>query len=487
MKSKSCQLLILLLAAGVLAGATSCTLHEVKQSAPPPVPVPPKFSDSGREPSPDRWWETFEDDQLNDLIRRALACNLDLRQAAARLAQARMIAVKAGADRWPRLSAQAGASRGRTFSTFDAARLDQIKSTDSLFSLTLAASYELDIWRRVRSRRDAALLDMAATREDLDAAAITLAATVGETWFSLTEQRAQLKLLNEQIKTSETFLELVELRFSEGQASALDVYQQRTQVAVTRGQLPAVESRLAVLKHQLAVLLGRPPLAEVTRARQPSGALPDLSPLPETGLPADLLKRRPDVRAAHARLVAADHLVAAAIADRLPALRLSAQSVYQATEPSEVFNNWIWTLAGNIVQPVFEGGRLKAEVYRARAAKKERLIAYGKTVLNAFREVEDALAEERHQRTLIANLEDQIRLATATLDQARDRYVNGMSDYLPVLTALQVVQGKERDLLRARRGLISFRIRLYRALGGSWPRKLRPLPWFVMSESGDVK
>ena len=132
----------------------------------------------------------------------------------------------------------------------------------------------------------------------------------------------------------------------------------------------------------------------------------------------------------------------------------------------------MWNLAANLVQPVFEGGRRRAEVRRTDAVKLERLNAYGAAVLTALREVEDALTQERQQRLFIDNLRVQVALARETLGQARQRYTNGLSDYLPVLTALQAQQNRDRDLLTARRQLISYRIQLYRALGGSWAREL---------------
>jgi len=464
---KSRCLLTVLLACSLACGAASCSLHRVEDAVEPPVPVPRAFSDTGRGQSPGRWWEHFEEGEWDRLVDQALSGNLTLRQAAARLEEAYQAAQKAGAGLWPQVSAEAGASRARTTAvTF---RGDRVKATSNLFSLTLAASYEIDLWRRIHSLRDAASLDATATREDFDAAAVTLAANVGETWYSIVEQRAQLALLRDQIKTTGTFLDLVELRFRQGQASALDVYQQRTQAAAVRGQLPVAQSRLEVLEHGLAVLLGKPPLSKPAGAR---AALPQAPPLPRTGLPADLVARRPDVRAAHARLVAADHRVAAAVADRLPALRLTGRRTNSAAEPGDVFSNWVWSVAGNLVQPVFEAGRRQAEVARTRAAKAALLNAYGAVVLRAFQEVEDALSRERHQRLLVANLEEQVRLARATLEQARDRYVNGLCEYLPVLAALQAQQGKERELLRARRQIISYRIHLYRGLGGAWPRDL---------------
>jgi NodT family efflux transporter outer membrane factor (OMF) lipoprotein len=303
---------------------------------------------------------------------------------------------------------------------------------------------------------------------------MTLAAQVAETWFSLLEQQAQAKLLDEQQETGRTFLELTQLRFSQGLASALDVYQQRQQLAATRSEVPLVEAGREVFRHQLAVLIGDPPRALTPPERD---TLPPLPPLPPTGLPSDLLTRRPDVRSAHLRLAAADHRVAAAVADRLPALRIGAETGYESRDFDEIenlFDNWIWSLFANITWPVFDGGRRKAEVDRNKAIVKESLGAYGQVMLLALQEVEDALIQERKQAEFLVDLERQVQLARDTLREARMRYANGLSDYLPVLAALESLQTVERSLIVAERQLLSFRLQLYRALGGSWTVELEP-------------
>lgn len=457
---------LLIAALVAVVGMASCTVHDVGQLTDPPVPIPQRFSATDRSLPPERWWEEFNDPTLNSLIAQALSGNLELKSAWTRLDQARALAVQAGAAILPEVTAEAGVSRTRVNKPTARA-----KDTGNLFSVGLAASYELDLWGRVRSVKNAAEMDLLATRENLDATAISLAAAVGETWFSLVEQRAQKGILTEQADVSKTFLELAELRFSQGRASALDVYQQRLQLAATRSRFAPVEARLKVLQHQLAVLLGRPPRFSIPRIPT---TLPELPPPPGSGLPADLLRFRPDLRAAYHQLSAADHRVAIAVADRLPALRLTAGASYQGDEVHTIFDNWIWNIAGNLAAPVFDAGRRKAEVARTRAAVTGLLQEYGRVVLGAFQEVEDALVQERQERIFLADLDHQIGLARATLSEARARYVNGLSDYLPVLTALQVLQKLERERLTAQRRLISFRIQLYRALGGSWMRSLEP-------------
>jgi multidrug efflux system outer membrane protein len=330
------------------------------------------------------------------------------------------------------------------------------------------------VWKRISSLKRGAVLDMEATREDLESIAMTLAAQVAEAWFSLVEQEAQTRLLDRQQKTGRIFLELTRLRFSQGLASALDVYQQRQQLAATRAEVPLVESRKEVFLHQLAVLVGDPPRGLVTPERE---TLPPLPPLPPTGLPSDLLTQRPDVRSAHLRLAAADYRVAAAVAARLPALRIGAETGYETRDFNEIeniFDNWIWSLFANITWPVFDGGRRKAEVDRNKAVVKEALGAYGQVILRALKEVEDALIQERKQAEFLLELERQVQLARDTLREARMRYANGLSDYLPVLAALESLQTVERSQIVAERQLLSFRVQLYRALGGTWTLALEP-------------
>jgi len=444
--------------------AGGCSVYDVPDRSRPPVAIPAAFSASGRASGSARWWKDFGDPALDALVERALADNLDLRVAWARLRQAGALARQAGAGQWPSVDAEAGVSRSRTETAGVTARAN-------LFSAGLAAAYEVDLWRRVRSTRRAAELDVLASRGDLETAAISVAATVGDVWYSLVEQREQRKLLDEQVKTSETLLELVERRFGQGQASALDVYQQRTQLANTRGQVHPVEARLAVLEHQLAVLLGRAPAGEMAPAL---GKLPGLPPLPKTGLPADLLHRRPDVRAAARRLAAADYQVAAAVADRLPAVRLTGGAGYSSTKFHKLPVRPAWSIGSALLMPVFDAGRRAAEVSRTKAQVDEALAAYERAILAALREVEDALIQELKQRAHLESVERQVKLASATLRQARLRYSHGLSDYLPVLTAVQALQRLERAEVAARRELVSFRIQLYRALGGSWPKELAP-------------
>ncbi len=470
-----------MLAAALALGLTSCFKKPDRSQA--PVEVPPSFSASGSSAAPTKWWTTFGDRELDRLVEQALAGNMNLRVAWDRLAQAGAVARKAGAPLWPEITAGGGGTRTRTVTETEIpkdsaaaaaaavtgaeveTRTKDVVTYSTNLSLNVAASYELDLWGRLRAAKNAAAADAAATREDLDAAAMSLSAEVATVWYRLVKQRGQLDLLKRQEKVNKEYLELTELRFKLGQGTAVDVLQQRQQLEATRGDVSLARMRMELLEHQLAVLVSKPPKAAVGAKRE---ALPGLPVMPMTGLPSELLSRRPDIRAALIRLGAADHRVAAAIADRFPRISLSARGETSSDKMRDLFDNWFASIAANILAPLFDAGRRKAEVQRARAAASERLHAYGGTILGAFREVEDAISSEKRGGEYLANVSSRVRLAKRLTVRTRERYANGAGNYLPVLVALRAEQNLEKVELGAKLSLIEYRIGLYRALGGAW-------------------
>jgi NodT family efflux transporter outer membrane factor (OMF) lipoprotein len=303
--------------------------------------------------------------------------------------------------------------------------------------------------------------------------AVSIAAETTETWLNLAAQNVLLSLYQKQLSVNETDLSLVKLRFGRGLGSALDVYQQRQQVAAAKAKIPGAMQMRDILKHKLAVLCGHPP-----RLWEPPSpkSLPDMPALPKTGLPADLLQRRPDVEAARLRVAAAEFRAGAAAAARFPTVRLTADTGFQTARSYLFFEQWVWEILGNLSATLFDAGKKAAEVERTQAVVTERLMDYAETALNAVREVEDALTGERFLRQYYDRLENQVRYAEATLEEARFRYVNGLSDYLTVLTYVKALQSLQTSLVMADRDLLVNRVRLYRALGGAWPETLERAP-----------
>lgn len=424
--------------------------------------LPPQFS-LYSEAAPEaalRWWETFAAPELDLLIGEALTNSPSIQQAWARLAQADAVARKAGAARYPTLGYEGEARAARNSIT---------QNTAEAYSLGLTAAYELDLWGRIKSQTEAAELDHAASREQLNTAAITLSSQVALRWAGIIAQRLQTGVVRRQLEANETSLELIELRFRKSISSALDVYQQRQTVAATASQIPQAELREELLGNELAALLGRADFQSLSIA---ATVLPTPGALPAIGIPADVLANRPDLRQAGLRLASADWSVSAARADRLPAIRLTASGEYANTEFSDLLDDWYANLAGSVTGPIFDGGRRKAEVERARAVADERLADYRAAVVNALKEVEDALVSERKQREYLAALEVRLEAARRAHAESVNRYRNGLVEYTTVLIQLNTLQTLERELVAAHFDLLRYRIDLHRALGGTWPNEL---------------
>lgn len=444
--------LSLFVAAGLCAGLLGCAAQTETQA---PVEPPAQFSASGEQSMPDQWWTAFENDTLNALVDSATAANFTLRSAWQRLQAAEAVVDREGGALYPDLEASGRAERrGGTEAAF---------AEGGNFEVGLQTEYEVDLWGRIRERIKAEEFRARATRAEYQTAVLSVSAEVVRTGYRLAEARRQLALIDRQVQTNETVLNLIENRFQAGQVPRVDVLRQRQLVEATRERRTVVESRAEVLRHRLAVLLGRTPQAGVTPTPD---SLPDLPPLPETGVPAELLQRRPDVKRALNRLRAADQELAAAISDQYPRITFTASGSTIADSATDLFETWAYSFAGNLLAPIFRGGSLRAEVDRTEAVRTQRLYAYGQTMLTAFQEVEDALVRERKQREQIQQLTSQVELAQQSYEQLRVQYLNGTTDYLDVLTALDEVQQLRRDLLSARLTLVEDRIALYRALAG---------------------
>jgi len=419
-----------------------------------PVEVTPSFSASGKEVIPDRWWTAFNDQRLNTLLDLALESNFDLQTAWHRLRAARALVRRQSSSLWPEINASLSGESSRASSD---------SSADETLHLGLVSEYEVDLWGRLRSAVDAQRFQAIATLNDFQTAGLTVSAEITVTWFQLLEAQQQLVLIDAQIKTNQKMLRLLKNRFGSGQIRAVDILRQKQLFESTQEQKITAESRLQVLRHQLAVLLGRPPQKAI---HKPAHPLPELPPLPHTGIPSTLIGRRPDVRSAFNKLMASDRDLASAISNMYPRLSLTASLEKTAGKGENILKEWARSLLGNLLAPVFYGGRLKAEVKRTRAVKQQRLSEYGQTILTALREVEDALIMEKKQLERINSLKKQLKLTQQTSQQLRLEFFNGLADYLDVLTALEDEQQLGRGLLSAHRILLEYRIALYRALAG---------------------
>jgi NodT family efflux transporter outer membrane factor (OMF) lipoprotein len=451
-------------AAAVLAVLMIAGCGRSIRSVSSPIAMPEQFSADGDQPLPDPWWESFGDPQLNQLMEEGLGQNFTIRSAWDRLAQAEQIAVEAGANLFPEVNYEGGASRTR----LDVS--DQVTYTTA-YSAGLIASYEVDLWGRVRSSQQAAVLDAQAAQEDVSAAAVTLSANIARTWYRLAEAKLQETLIGKQVDTNRQVLEIIAMQFRQGLTGAADVFRQRQLVESGQGLLIAAQENIALLQHELSVLLGRSP--GPWWAEQ-SIDLIDLPPLPQAGLPAETLQRRPDITAAYQTVQAADRRVAAAIADQYPRISLAATAETFGEQSNDLFRDWAGNLAANAAGPLFDGGLRKAEVRRRRAVLSQSINDYAQALLDALKETEDALQQEMYQSETINNLQSQLALSRQVSDTTRQNYLKGKLDYLRVLEALVSRQTLERNELAARRVLIERRIDLCRSIAGPWEMQRPP-------------
>lgn len=441
--------------------ATGCTLHRPQAITQPAYPQGFVHALPQQPPARDydRWWQSFADPQLDTLIERTLAGNLDLAQALARQEQAEALLQGAESARRPSLTLEGQARRERSESALGA-------FTGSSQRLSLAAGYELDLWQKLQQRRDAAELEAGASAADILSLTLSLSAQLTDLYYLAAEQRGQIALAEASSAAFAETLERVERRYREGLVPALDVYQARQSLAAAQARRPQFEATLAVSEHALAVLAGGYPAGTPVISE---AGLPELEPQLPQLLPSQLLLRRPDVAAALQRLQASDARIGAAVAERFPAFNLGgalghAETALISGDITGVF----WSLLLNLSAPLIDGGRRQAEVERSEAVFRELLARYHKTVLSAFQEVEDALVKNRSSALRLQLLAAREAAASASLRLALDRYLQGLTDYLPVLTSQGLQLDAEGQLLAARRQLVSDRIALHRALGGSW-------------------
>jgi len=419
-----------------------------------PATLPAQSTQTGSGPLPAHFWQAFADPQLDELVQQAFAHNYSLAAQRAVLTQVDAVLRQQRASWWPSVNATLGASRA------DGDAVERSRT----FSAGLAASYEVDLWGRIGNAVDAAALQRDASVEDLKAARITLAADVSLVWYQLVAQRELQALQQQQLDTNDKVLQLVTARFRQGQADAADVLRQQVLLEQNRAALATTASNIQVLEHGLSILTGQAPGA----ALPASTTLPVLPPLPSTGLTADWLQQRPDLRSAYLGLAAADADVAAAIAERYPRLDLTANVSSSASRSSDLFDDWLENLAANLLSPVVDGGARRAEVARREAVVAERFARYQQALLTAVAEVADALSREYFQRQRLQHLHNKMTLDDQVVQRLNLRYRAGNVDYLDVLQALTDQQQTQLDVITAQQQLLEYRIALARALASGW-------------------
>jgi len=503
---------------GALLGLVGCTVGpDYKAPDAPAVPHwkdPAAQGDLTREqtdPDP-RWWLSFNDPVLTDLIEKGIAGNLDVKQAVIRVLEARQSIATARAAGLPSLSGNASYSReqlgakgileskgayqdlnalANRLKPYDAtvpglgtdivnggnAALNSFTAPANLYQYGLDASWELDLFGRVRRSVEQARAQAQAQSEALNDALIVLESEIVQSYVQLRGAQALKASQEENVAAAQGNLELTQRRQQNGLTTELDVDQARTQLDDTRRQLPTYDGQIQQAMNQLSVLTGAAPGAvdEQLRDGKPLPAIPKLV---DVGVPSALARRRPDIREAEASLHAATAGVGVAVAQFYPDISLTGNFGMRALDASYL-TNWashFYSAGPAISLPIFSGGRLSASLTLARAEQQAAVLNYRATVLNALREVEDALVSYRVDRASHDLLQDTLDSAQVTWDLSRNQYDHGLTNYINVLTAEQTVLADRQALVQSNVQLVNDIVSLYRALGGGWEQTGQELP-----------
>ncbi len=471
----------------LIAGLVGCTVGPNYHT--PVVPLPVTWSEvpeSGVTTHPFevvQWWSAFQDPILDSLIARAVTANLDLRVAQERVREARALRGVTAADSWPTLNIRGVYSRLRrsqnvttspsttpgTGGTPGGGTPTTAWESD-LFQSDFDASWELDLFGRVRRSVEAAEANMAAAEENRRDVLVTLLAELARNYIELRGLQRQLVVTHDNIQAQQQSVALTDARFQSGLTSALDVAQAEAQLATTQSQVPTLESAARQSIHRLGVLLGQPPetlLDELT----PERPIPSVPPEVMVGLPSDLLRRRPDVRRAEQELAAATARIGVATADLFPRFSLTSNIVgLQSADIADLAlaSSRFWTAGPTLSWPIFDAGRIRANIEVQNAREEQALAQYEKTVLTALEDVEDALVayarEQVRRGALMAAVEANQRAAGL----ANERYIKGLGDFLNVLEAQRSLYDSQDQLVQSERTAVSDLIALYKAIGGGW-------------------
>ena len=432
-----------------------------------PAAPPGGRSDAIGDGIPAAWWTAFDDQLLTSLIVRTVQSNLALRQAEARVREARALRRIAAADLWPQVDASGSYTRERT--SKNGVSAGGAGKTFDLFQAGFDANWEIDVFGGNRRSVEAAEASVEAAENDRNAVLVSLMAELGLEYVTYRSLQQRIALANGNLAAQQGTLDLTRRLFNAGLAPELDVQRAAAQVATTASTIPLLEQQAAQAMHLLGVLIGEPPMT-----LQPE--LAAVGPIPKppaqvaVGLPSELLLRRPDVARSERQLAAQTAEIGVATRDLFPRFFISGAASLQSVRGSDFFD-WqsrLLSLGPSVSWPIFEGGRIRANIALQTATQQEVLAAYEGVVLQAFQDVEDALVGFSHEQATRTQLEDAVRANERAADLARQAYAQGLTDFLTVLVAEQSVFTSQDSLAQTERDVALQLVALYKAVGGGW-------------------
>ena len=447
---------------------TGCTVGPKYKR--PPVTVPDAYRGLAPDAGPqaaaslgdEKWWMVFQDLQLQGLIREALSQNYDVRIAATRVLQAQAVLGITRADQFPTITGGVSSSNQR----FPATKITPAFET-SPSEVNLSLFWELDFWGKFRRATEAARASLLATEWGQKAVMSSLVSNVASAYFQLLELDSEMEISRGALASRKESLRLVEVRAKGGVTSMLDVRQSEQLVYTAAAAIPDLERRIEQQENLISILLGKNP-APVTRGRSlVENAIPPTVP---AGLPSSLLGRRPDIQSSEQQLVAANARIGVAKAAYFPQITLTAIGGYQSPALTDLFTGpaGLWNFGGQLVQPIFTGGRIRSNVRLTEAQQQEAVLVYQQSIQQAFREVSDSLVAYRKNQEFRAQQELLTNSAQDATRLSDQRYRGGVTSYLEVLDSDTRYFDAQLGLAQARLNERLALVQLYNALGGGW-------------------
>lgn len=415
------------------------------------------------------WWIRFADPTTTDLVRAAMENNTDLKAAAASVLESQALMAQTHGARLPDLSY--GAGRGRAKISFTSPLGDRASFFSTTYSQDLSISYITDLFGKLKRADRAAMADLLSVQAWRQALEHSVIASVIRTRVEVATQQRLLKIARDDIANRRQTLEIIERRYNSGLLSPLDVHLAKENLAAAEALAPAIEQAVLLSGHSLDVLIGQRPATSNIPADLLSD-LPDLSPVP-LGMPAALLDRRPDVRSAELKLAAATERVGVSIAALYPDFTLTGSAGFRSDSFREIADHQgeVYSAIIALAAPIWKGGQLRAAVKASKARVQLNAANYAGTILNALREVEDALVRDEMLRRRLALLETRLTEARSAEELARERYFRGVEKILIVLETERRRRSAENELVITKGRMWNARIDLFLALGGDWKIK----------------
>ncbi len=435
----------------------------------PKVDTPAAFryeDRQARETANTAWWQQFQDPVLDGLIAEALANNRNVKIAAANVEKAAGVLIQTRSPLWPQIGYSGSAARERSSESGTVPLPARVENPFSAYQTLASASWEIDLWGRIRRLTESAQAELLSTEEAGHGVILSLVASVATGYIQLLSLDEQLRVARRTLVTYDESVKLFELRFQYGQVSLMNVEQARSQYETAAAQIPPLESQIAQTENSLSILLGRNP-GSIPRGRTIRElALP---PVP-AALPSEVLTRRPDVRQAEQNLIGANAQIGAARALYFPTISLTGSFGYSSADLSNLFNGpaRLWSYAGSLTGPIFAGGGIAGQVQQAEAGRKAALFSYELTIQNAFADAENTLVA---RSKLVEQLQAQERLVRANREYARLarlQFEGGYAPYSTVLQAEQQLFPAELNEAKYRGDLCNSLVNIYKALGGGW-------------------